>query len=146
MQEAGPLLGLVGLGRGLQLAGAVFREARAPLRGQAAAPGLRGHVAPRPGDAEVGHDGGHADARGPGEVAPTAVCVKAGGSSLLVIGECSLGAARQGEPSLLESRLLLRLHNPPVNGIHVVLLPTFIRMFPRLLTLDPQERRGWRGQ
>ena len=145
VEEAGALLGLVRLHRGLQLTSAVVWEAAASLRGQAA-PGLRGHVAPGPGDAEAGHDGRHADARGPGEVAPAAVSVQAGGSPLLVIGKCPPGAARQGEPSLLEPRLLLWLHNPPVDWVNVVLLQTFIRMFPSLLPLDLQDWRRGRGQ
>ena len=145
VKEAGALLGLVSLYRGLQLTGAVVWETIASLWGQAA-PGLRGHIAPRPGDAEAGHDGWHADARGPWEVAPAAVSAQAGGSPLLVIGKCPLGAARQRESSLFEPRLLLRLHNPPVNGVHVVLLQTIIRMFPGLLPLDLQQWRRGRGQ
>ena len=70
----------------------------------------------------------HADAWGSAEVASTAVSVQTGGSSnfLLVIRKCLLRAPGQWEPSLLQTRLLLWLDNPPIDGVNIIFLPSII--------------------
>ena len=94
--------------------------------------GVPGHLAVRP--AEARHDRAHTDAGASAQVS-TALRVEAGGSPQLfsVEGKCLLRVSAERKSSLLETRLLLRLDQPPVDRSHRLLLSALLTLGRRAL-------------
>ena len=93
---------------------------------EAGGPGVSGDLAVSP--AEGGEVGAHTDAGGSTEVAAR-LCGQTGRSPLILSleGKCFLRGPTERESALLQTSLLPRLDQPPVDGVHGLLLFVFLR-------------------